>query len=69
MKNWWIFTIFYFLATIFMVFKLNNDIFVTDKNGTIIIFLIMYFVLFLGYIIFKKIKERKNKNMDKLFNE
>lgn len=52
-----------------MVFKLNNDIFVTDKNGTIIIFLIMYFVLFLGYIIFKKIKERKNKNMDKLFNE
>lgn len=57
MKKFGIFTIIYFLLAILLIFNFNNDIFVTDQNGTAIILIIIYVILTVLYFVYKGIRK------------
>ena len=57
MNKFTIFTIVYFLFAMLLIFNFNNDIFVTDQNGTAIILVIIYAILVALYFVFRGIKK------------
>lgn len=61
MKKFIIITILYFLVAFALINNFNDDIFVTDKQGTTIILSIIYIGLAVIYGIFKFVKKLLNK--------
>ncbi len=57
MNKFTIFTIVYFLLAMLLIFNFNNDLFVTDQNGTAIILAIIYAILTALFFTFKGIKK------------
>lgn len=57
MKKWIIFTIIYALITIWLASSANENIFGPDREGTIIISIIIYAVLVILFFAFKGIKK------------
>ena len=57
MKKWIIFTIIYALAVIWLASRANENIFGPDKEGTIIISVIIYVVIVILFFALKWIKK------------
>lgn len=64
MKKWIIFTVVYVLVITWLASGANENIFGPDKEGTIVIGVIIYIILVVLFFVFKGIKKLINRPKD-----